>query len=89
MERSGGRMVTLNQHNSASAISYPGEIDLTDGQQCCGRSSNRTDLENSKCTDVTNRRSHVGLSTPIIYTNHRYNYKSLSPIFTDVIMHNY
>jgi len=31
MERSGGQKVTLNQHNSASAISYPGDIDLMDG----------------------------------------------------------
>ena len=49
------------------------------------RSSNRT--ENGKCTDVTNRRSRVGLSTPI-YTNHRQLF-SLSRIFTDLIMHNY
>ena len=59
------------------------------------KSSNWT--ENGKCTDVTNRRSRVGLSTPIC-TNHRYNYKvpnlfwwafSLSNIFADLITHNY
>ena len=53
--------------------------------------------ENGKCTDVTNRRSHVGLSTPI-HTNHCYNYKtpdsfwwvfSLSRIFMDLTIHNY
>ena len=55
------------------------------------KSSNRT--ENGKCADVTNRRSRVGLSIPVIYTNHRYNHKtpdlSLSRIFMDLIMHNY
>ena len=58
------------------------------------RSSNRT--ENGKCTNVTNRRSREGLSTPV-YTN-PLNYKtpdlfwreySLSHIFRDLIMHNY
>ena len=29
-------MVMLNQHNSASAISYPGDINLTAGQLCHG-----------------------------------------------------
>ena len=67
-------------------------INMSEGTK---RSSNRTG--NGKCTDVTNCRSRVGLSTPI-YTNHRYNYKtldlfwwvfSLSCIFTDFIMRNY
>ena len=71
------------------------EVHFTNTSEATKRSSNRT--ENGKCTDVTNRRSRVGLSTPI-YTNHRYNYKtpdlfwwvfSLSRIFTDLIMHNY
>ena len=71
------------------------EVHFTNTSEATKRSSNRT--ENGKCTDVTNRRSRVGLSTPI-YTSHRYNYKtpdlfwwvfSLSRIFTDLIMHNY
>ena len=71
------------------------EVPFINTSEATKRSSNRT--VNGKCTDVTNRRSRVGLLTPF-YTNHRYNYKtpdlfwwvfSLSRIFTDLIMHNY
>ena len=67
------------------------EVPFTNTSEATKRSSKRT--ENGKCTDVTNRRSRLGLSTPI-YTNHRYNHKiwwvfSLSHIFTDLIMNNY
>ena len=71
------------------------EVPFKNSSEATKRSSNRT--ENGKCTDVTNRWSCVGLSTPI-YTNHCYNYKrqglfwwvfSLCRIFTDFIMHNY
>ena len=69
------------------------EVPFINTSEVTKRSSNRT--ENGKCTNVTNRRGRVGLSTPI-YTNHRYNFKtpdlfwwvfSLSRIFTDLIMH--
>ena len=65
------------------------EVPFINTREATKRSSNRT--ENGKCTDVTNRRSRVGLSTPI-YTNHRYNCKtpdsfwwvfSLSRMFTE------
>ena len=71
------------------------EVPFINTSEATKGSSNWT--ENGKCTDVTNCRSRVGLSTSI-YTNHRYNHKtpdlfwwvfSLSHIFTDLIMHNY
>ena len=49
------------------------------------RSSNR--IENGKCTNVTNRRSRAGLSTPF-HSNPLQLY-SLSRISTDLILHNY
>ena len=70
------------------------EVPFINTSEATKRLSYRT--ENGKCTDVTNRRSRVGLSDSI-YTNHRYNYEtpdlfwwvfSLSHIFTDLIMHN-
>ena len=61
------------------------EVPFINTSEATKRSSNRT--ENGKCTAVTNRRSRVGLSTPI-YTNHRQLF-SLSRIFTDLITHNY
>ena len=61
------------------------EVPFINTSEATKRSSNRT--ENGKCTDVTNCRSRVGLSTPI-YTNHRQLF-SLSRIFTELIMHNY
>ena len=48
------------------------EVPFINTTEVTKRLSNRT--ENGKCTDVTNCRSRVGLSTPI-YKNHRYNYK--------------
>ena len=71
------------------------EVPFINTSEVTKRLSNRT--EHGKCTDVTNCRSCVGLSTPI-YTNHCYNYRtpdlfwwvfSLSRIFTDLITHNY
>ena len=56
------------------------EVPFINTSEATKRSSNRT--ANGKCTDVTNRRSRVGLS------NHRQLF-SLSRIFTDLIMHNY
>ena len=52
------------------------------------RLSNQT--EKGKCTNVTNHRIHVDLSTPF-YTNHRLFWLefSMSCIFTDPIMQNY
>ena len=72
------------------------EVHFTNTSEATKRSSNRT--ENGKCTNVTNRRSREGLSTPF-YANplqlqdtknsfggQKY---SLSRIFTDFILHNY
>ena len=42
------------------------EVHFTNTSEATKRSSNRT--ENGKCTNVTNRRSREGLSTPF-YTN--------------------
>ena len=67
------------------------EVPFINTSEVTKRSSNRKD--NSNCTNVTNRRSRVGLSTPF-YTKHCYNWKtpdlfwwefSLSHIFTDLI----
>ena len=46
------------------------EVTFINTSEATKRSSNRT--ENGKCTDVTNRGSGVGLSTPI-HTTRRYN----------------
>ena len=69
------------------------EVHFTNTSEATKRSSNRT--ENGKCTNVTNRRSHEGLSIPF-YTNllqlqdARFVLaRMLSRIFTDLIMHNY
>ena len=71
------------------------EVPFINTSEATKRLSYRT--ENGKCTDVTNRRSCVGLSDSI-YTNHRYNYEtpdlfwwvfSLSRIFMHLMMHNY
>ena len=71
------------------------EVHFTNTSEATKRSSNRT--ENGKCTNVTNRRSREGLSTPF-YTNSlqlqdtRFvlaRIYSLSGIFMDFILHNY
>ena len=71
------------------------EVPFTNTSEATKRSSNWT--ENGKCTNVTNRRSREGLSTPF-YTNPlqlqdaRFvlvRIYSLSRIYRDLIMHNY
>ena len=65
---------------------------FTNTSEATKRSSNQT--ENGKCTNVTNRRSREGLSTPF-YTiplqlqDARFVLATLSRIFTDLILHNY
>ena len=63
------------------------EVPFTNTNEATKRLSNWT--ENVKCTNVTNHRSHEGLSTPLSATITRRQICLVTHIFTDLIMHNY
>ena len=63
------------------------EVPFTNTSEATKKSSNWT--ENGKCTNVTNRRSCEGLSTPFSAIITRRQIVLVTRIFTDLIMHNY
>ena len=90
-----GNLWPLNKHlpwhvrsnGSTLLLVTQQEVPFTNTSEATKRSSDWT--ENGKCTNVTNRWSREGLSTPFSATITRRQIVLVNRIFTDLIVHNY